>query len=71
MTEGGLAQGVLNRRWDRQGMSGIKTKETGKTCGLELTIMYEDRTVSGQDHTTPSGMEMNSELEGVPPGELS
>lgn len=52
-------------------MSGIKTNETGKRCGLELTLMYADQTVSGQDHTKPSGMEMDSELECVPPGELS
>ena len=71
MTEGGLARGVLNRPWDRQGMSGIKAKETGKTCGLELTNMYADQTVNCQDHTKPSGMEKNSELECVPPGELS
>ena len=52
-------------------MSGIKAKETGKTCGLELTNMYADQTVNCQDHTKPSGMEKNSELECVPPGELS
>ena len=38
VTEGGMAWGVLNRRWERQGMSAIKTKEIGKTCGLELPI---------------------------------
>ena len=60
VTEGGMAWGVLNRRWERQGMSAIKTKEIGKTCGLELPIMYTDQTMSCEDHTTPLGMEMNS-----------
>lgn len=60
VTGGGMAWGVLNRRWERQGISAIKTKETGKTCGLGLPIMYTDQTMSCEDHTTPLGMEMNS-----------
>ena len=60
VTEGRIARDVPNRRWDRRGMSAIKTKETGKTCGLEFPITYADQTMSCEDHTTPLGMKMNS-----------